>query len=144
MRLSLFALARYAPHLIPTTKEKCDRFLQGLHRLIEIDLAVLTSRHDESSRYNVNRRRSTDEISKDRDRDNDKKSHYSDLRASGSIASTDGYDECIHYVRLRDRPVENLKLLLLPPEAGKELRFNADDRLPRATTELRMKKEDDD
>ncbi|KAH0467646.1 hypothetical protein IEQ34_002679 [Dendrobium chrysotoxum] len=72
---------QYAPHLIPTTEEKCYRFLQWLNRefkhpllverarLIEIDLAAQTSRYEVSSRYNVNRMRSRDELNKGRDND---------------------------------------------------------------------------
>ncbi|KAH0455038.1 hypothetical protein IEQ34_016962 [Dendrobium chrysotoxum] len=55
-------------------------------RIIEIDLITPTCRYEVSSRYDVSRK-SKDEISWDKIRDSDKKSHYSDSRGSGLIAS---------------------------------------------------------
>ncbi|KAH0454717.1 hypothetical protein IEQ34_016641 [Dendrobium chrysotoxum] len=64
--------------------------------LIKINLTAPISRYEVGSKYVANRR-STDEINRDTDRDNDKKSHYSDSRGSGSISSTSDDGECIHY-----------------------------------------------
>lgn len=108
--------AKYAPHLIPTTEKKCYSFLQGLNRelihplvplwiheffelveqarLIEINLVASTSRYEVGSRYYVSKKRSRDEPS--RERDNNKKNRYSDLRGSASITFTGSYSECIH------------------------------------------------
>ncbi|KAH0450921.1 hypothetical protein IEQ34_021613 [Dendrobium chrysotoxum] len=54
-------LARYAPHI----QEFFELVKQA--KLIEINLVVLTSRHDESSRYDVSKRTTRDEVSMDRD-----------------------------------------------------------------------------
>ncbi|KAH0452421.1 hypothetical protein IEQ34_019720 [Dendrobium chrysotoxum] len=89
-------LFRYDPHLIPTTKEKCYRFLQGLnkelrnllvplwihsfsklverHILTEMDLLVSAFRYDVSSMYDESRRRTRDELIKDRESVSDKRS----------------------------------------------------------------------
>ncbi|KAH0451058.1 hypothetical protein IEQ34_021750 [Dendrobium chrysotoxum] len=112
--IKFITLARYAPHLIPTTKEKCYRFLQGLNRdlrhpllveqvrLIEINLEVLAFMYDVGSKYNVSRNKTINESSRDRDNVSDKKSRYSNSRESGSKACIDSYryNEYIHYGRI--------------------------------------------